>query len=377
MLAMFAVPHEVHPRIPLHKRTPSTTSSKSSQSRMSQLSSMFRSPKHGLPALQNPPEKWPDSFSIFSVSSTTGRQSVASLAVPQYPSTRSLLSLSSSRSRTSAFDNASLRSEVSRPDGATASSVYSSSAQTLGLTSSAPPSAYRLRRGDTRPSHSRGTDSEGSNPETSPADIRAEIEAVEAEAIRLLDVFAKMENEATRRLEGELGHRLMSREGSEGDWTVVPGSAHRPSPSSTLSPSAPDKPSSRRFSRRTLSHSPAQHRNSLFTPSHTHLSSSTAYEGVTLTHLSSPTPYHPSSSIVISSTLPSSASSAAPIPSARFTSDTSTGASPLKTPDVEEAYRKLEDVRSQVKEFEAKLDRRLAFLHGKLRAAEIQAKARR
>jgi hypothetical protein len=399
------------PQAHLARAASTTSSSHSSQSRTSNIGSLFRSSNNRTPLSRKPPEyasldhssSVPDSASLFSTSSSSNGRIYrkSSLVVPsQYSSSRDSIAVSQFGSQASSPGaNRSIRSD--RP-----ASIMS----TLTHGTTAPPSAYNLNIGGTgrngRVANQGEEYSRGLGADATPVQVRREIEIVEAERRGLLETFSRLEEEVRKGLEGhDDGESAEGRRVKEGeDWTHVydpsrpspvkqpaPRLSHRPSSSiSTIRSSTSSTPTpqpafilpSSTSSLILPTRNASQSHNSLFASSSFshHLESGHSATHSSLNRTASIASSNPDSNgtsrhirppSVSSSTHGSRSVSPFDIPP----SHSSSGGS--SDPEMIERQRKLLDVQRKKQDTADRYLHRLEFLRQKLRAAEIKEEAMR
>lgn len=368
-------------------RPPSTHSASSSRSRLSTLGSLFRKK----PPSHNDPHHRPSgssrressSGSVFSSSSSAHTNGRGSLL--QVPGDRSRTSSSDSRygSVNSHQPSSSIRSGRTGRSALTdatfnepnrASSIYSTTS--TRASASAPPSAFHLRNlhtpnGSISSSNGHGGETALPGAEATPAEVRREIESVEAEGRRLVAAFDGLEEAAFREAEGgiggsgpgdaSLGVIDVSHEGTN-DWTVLP-SPERPKP---LKP-ALKQPST------TSPASSHGHRTSYL--SHPINPSPPSTLSQKLSRSINPSPSAPSS---LRSRSTSSATNRGRASVDRsFTSTLGQTGEEGEDPEAAALEATVMDLRRRKKDTEERYERRLTFLKGKLRAAELKERAMR
>ena len=393
---------------------PSSTHSSSSRSKLSALGSFFRKKPshhnlHDNQARSSSSRR--ESSSLFSSNSSSapGRGSISHTSLLQVPGDRNRdsrfgststvnPSIKSGRTARTALTDATF--EGSRP-----SSLFSMNSK---ASTSAPPSAFHLRA-----LHSTSSDAGGvealPGAEATPAEVRAEIASVEAEGRRLVAAFDGLEEAAFRDAEGGFVSVDDARGGGVGggdDWTVVsnplPSSLHHHKPQPTpLKPALKNSASASSAGRRTSIAS------SFTTPSHSHSSSIASPSSFLLNNSSTPasspstlsrklsrinpstsststgtnhSSFSPSTSTSAGTSLLSRSTSSATTRGGRASVDRALPSLPRATADDPEAAA-LEatvlDLRRRKKDAEERYQRRLEFLKGKLRAAELKERAMR
>ena len=373
-------------------RPASVHSTSSSRSKLSALGSMFRRrPSHSSnydtssnqQHSSSSSRRESSSGSLFSSTSSTANGRSSLLQVPgersrnnsadsRFSSSNSQLGSSSIRSGRT---GRSVLTEHTFNDPGRPASLFSTTS--TRASASAPPSAFHLRTlhsSNGSMSSSAGHDGEAALPgaEATPAEVRLEIASVEAEGRRLVAAFDGLEEAAFREAEGGIGpggdgghHGGVIDVSTEGanDWTVLP-SPDRPKP---LKPALKQPSSS--------------------------ISSPASSQGRRTSYLSQPSlPSPPSTlshklsrSINPSSTTTSSLhsrSTSSATNRGRASVDRSFTSSLSRTgedddPEAAALEATVMDIRRRKKDTEERYERRLTFLKGKLRAAELKERAMR